>query len=354
MRDNGERKLNPFSSSPPPRQPPNEKTPQLPATTLCALHYLACTASTLALNAAAGTKRVRMPSLDLLLFTLTADASIVSLNLSLMLNPVGYYQVAKLLIIPFVCLVEKFWFGRRFSAGVVASVATVAVGVAVVTVTDLSPSSASSSSAAAAASGGLLGTSIAAVSVVTSGMQQILCRSMQQKHGLTPNELLSNTAPAQVGLVEFFFFGFLSTSLLVDRPRSRCSSPAASCLCRRSCICSKGTRREDAEEKQAKRDKKKRKSNSTLNLFLSPLHLRGGGKNTKNSRPSPYSPWAPSSTGTSRATGSTPTPGRGPLLSSPSLPVSRPSGSTSRSLPAWGGFRPFLTRFWDIPRRSRC
>lgn len=205
MRDNGERKLNPFSSSPPPRKPPNEKTPQLPATTLCALHYLACTASTLALNAAAGTKRVRMPSLDLLLFTLTADASIVSLNLSLMLNPVGYYQVAKLLIIPFVCLVEKFWFGRRFSAGVVASVATVAVGVAVVTVTDLSPSSASSSSAAAAASGGLLGTCIAAVSVVTSGMQQILCRSMQQKHGLTPNELLSNTAPAQVGLVEFFF-----------------------------------------------------------------------------------------------------------------------------------------------------
>ena len=146
-----------------------------------------------------------MPSLDLLLFTLTADASIVSLNLSLMLNPVGYYQVAKLLIIPFVCLVEKFWFKRRFSAGVVASVATVAIGVAVVTVTDLKPNASSSSStaaaAAAAASGGLLGACIAAISVVTSGMQQILCRSMQQKHGLTPNELLSNTAPAQVWMI---------------------------------------------------------------------------------------------------------------------------------------------------------
>lgn len=184
------------------------------ATTLCALHYLACTASTLALNAAAGTKRVRMPSLDLLLFTLTADASIVSLNLSLMLNPVGYYQVAKLLIIPFVCLVEKFWFGRRFSAGVVASVATVAIGVAVVTVTDLSPSSSSSSTAAA--SGGLLGACIAAISVVTSGMQQILCRSLQQKHGLTPNKLLSNTAPAQVR----FFFSFNYISL----PKSCCFS----------------------------------------------------------------------------------------------------------------------------------
>lgn len=184
---------------------PETKKNNPPATTLCALHYLACTASTLALNAAAGTKRVRMPSLDLLLFTLTADASIVSLNLSLMLNPVGYYQVAKLLIIPFVCLVEKFWFGRRFSAGVIASVATVAVGVAVVTVTDLSPSPSSST---AAVSGGLLGACVAAISVVTSGMQQILCRSMQKKHGLTPNELLSNTAPAQVRVFLFFFFSF--------------------------------------------------------------------------------------------------------------------------------------------------
>ena len=194
----------PFFPRHPP--PPHKKK----ATTLCALHYLACTASTLALNAAAGTKRVRMPSLDLLLFTLTADASIVSLNLSLMLNPVGYYQVAKLLIIPFVCLVEKFWFDRRFSAGVVASVATVAVGVAVVTITDLSPSA----SASSAASGGLLGACIAAISVVTSGMQQILCRSMQQKHGLTPNELLSNTAPAQVGVFFRFLFCF------VFQPRS--------------------------------------------------------------------------------------------------------------------------------------
>jgi solute carrier family 35, member E3 len=41
------------------------------------------------------------------------------------------------------------------------------------------------------------GALVAAISVVSSGMQQILCRSMQQKHGLSANELLSNTAPAQ-------------------------------------------------------------------------------------------------------------------------------------------------------------
>ena len=39
---------------------------------------------------------------------------------------------------------------------------------------------------------------LAATSVVSSGMQQIFCRTMQQKHKLSSHELLANTAPAQV------------------------------------------------------------------------------------------------------------------------------------------------------------
>lgn len=39
---------------------------------------------------------------------------------------------------------------------------------------------------------------MAGISVVASGMQQILCRSLQQKHNMSSHELLSNTAPAQV------------------------------------------------------------------------------------------------------------------------------------------------------------
>lgn len=96
---------------------------------------------------------------DLTLFTATANLSIVCLNLSLMLNPVSLYQVwscdqlfvqldpkvaigrscfrcymqiAKLLIIPFVCLVEKFWLGKEFTRGVVTSVLVVVTGVAIV------------------------------------------------------------------------------------------------------------------------------------------------------------------------------------------------------------------------------
>lgn len=47
-----------------------------------------------------------------------------------------------------------------------------------------------------------LGLVIAAVSVVTSGLQQIMCGAIQRRLGLTSNQLLSNTAPVQVGRAE--------------------------------------------------------------------------------------------------------------------------------------------------------
>ncbi len=39
---------------------------------------------------------------------------------------------------------------------------------------------------------------IAIISVITSGLQQILCGVVQRKHGVTSTQLLSNTAPVQV------------------------------------------------------------------------------------------------------------------------------------------------------------
>jgi uncharacterized membrane protein YbaN (DUF454 family) len=50
-------------------------------------------------------------------------------------------QIAKLLIIPFVCLVEHFWLGKVFTRSVIGSVLTVVLGVGIVCV----PSSARSS-----------------------------------------------------------------------------------------------------------------------------------------------------------------------------------------------------------------
>lgn len=41
-------------------------------------------------------------------------------------------QVAKLLIIPFVCLVEKMWLGREFTSSAVTSILVVILGVTIV------------------------------------------------------------------------------------------------------------------------------------------------------------------------------------------------------------------------------
>lgn len=41
-------------------------------------------------------------------------------------------QIAKLLIVPFVCLVERFWLQRHFSRPVIASILVVVAGVGIV------------------------------------------------------------------------------------------------------------------------------------------------------------------------------------------------------------------------------
>ncbi|KAG2433591.1 hypothetical protein HYH02_012522 [Chlamydomonas schloesseri] len=153
------------------------------ATTLCAFHFLTCGASVRIMEAVGIGKRAAMPLKDCLVFAVIASVSIASLNLSLLVNSVGFYQISKLLIIPFVCLVEYVWFARTFTAPMVLSILVVVVGVAIVTVTDVSVNG--------------LGLVIAAISVVTSGLQQIMCGAIQRRLGLTSNQLLSNTAPVQ-------------------------------------------------------------------------------------------------------------------------------------------------------------
>lgn len=172
------------------------------ATTLTAFHFLVCSISIWVTQGLGFIKKTTMPKRDLALFTVVADLSILTLNLSLMVNTVSFYQIAKLLIIPFVCLIERFYLGRIFSREVVGSILLVICGVAVVTVEDL---------ALEISTAGLF---IAAVSVVSSGLQQIFVRTMQQKHKLSAHELLANTAPAQAW--SLLFVGPFIDKLVTD------------------------------------------------------------------------------------------------------------------------------------------
>eukprot|EP00775_Hariotina_reticulata_P007870 gene7870-8066_t len=153
------------------------------ATTLCAFHFLACAISTWTSQALGLTTAAHIPRADRLRFAVVASLSIASLNLSLLVNSVGCYQVAKLLIIPCVCAMEAVLYNKQVTVPVAASIATVVVGVAIVTVTDIDLNS--------------LGLAIAAVSVITSGLQQIMCSTLQCKYALSSHQLLSNTALVQ-------------------------------------------------------------------------------------------------------------------------------------------------------------
>lgn len=153
------------------------------ATTLSGFHFLACALSIWTVQALRLSKGVRIPFADVLYFAIVANLSIASLNLSLQINTVGFYQIAKLLIIPFVCLVEFLWLRRTFTRPVLCSMLAVVLGVAIVTVTDVNVN--------------MLGLVIASISVVTSGMQQVLCGTMQRKHKVSSHQLLANTAPVQ-------------------------------------------------------------------------------------------------------------------------------------------------------------
>ncbi|WIA15634.1 hypothetical protein OEZ85_002261 [Tetradesmus obliquus] len=157
------------------------------AVTLSGIHSLAAAGCVMAAQAAGLAEKTKsVPWKATLWFSLVGVVSIGSLNLSLLVNSVGLYQVAKLLVIPFVCGVEAVWMGRRFNNAIMLAIATVMVGVGVVTINDIRSGATQ-----------LLGVLLAAVSVVASGSHQVLCGSLQRTYELQSHQLLAASAAVQ-------------------------------------------------------------------------------------------------------------------------------------------------------------
>ena len=95
----------------------------------------------------------------------------------------GFYQISKLLLAPFVCLVESLYFGKRFSVPVLISILVTLVGVGIITVSNIDTHP--------------LGVIMSIIFIVSSGLQQILCGHFQAKFNLQSHQLLANTAPLQ-------------------------------------------------------------------------------------------------------------------------------------------------------------
>lgn len=144
--------------------------------------------STAALDAEAATKErsaardpmMKIPLKDLVIYVVIANMSIIGLNISLMMNAIGFYQVCKLAQIPTMCILEATFLQKRFSRKVVQAIMIVLLGVAVATVSDVEMNFA--------------GTCAAMIGVLSTSAQQILVGHLQKKHNITSNFLLAKTS----------------------------------------------------------------------------------------------------------------------------------------------------------------
>ncbi|KAH9606825.1 hypothetical protein KSS87_001135 [Heliosperma pusillum] len=153
------------------------------ATTLTGMHFAFTTIMTLVLKWLGIIQPSQLPLLDLLKFVIFANFSIVGMNVSLMWNSVGFYQIAKLSMIPVSCLLEIVLDKVRYSRDTKLSIGLVLVGVGVCTVTDVSVNT--------------KGFVAAFIAVWSTALQQYYVHHLQKKYSLTSFNLLSHTAPVQ-------------------------------------------------------------------------------------------------------------------------------------------------------------
>ncbi|XP_057542019.1 UDP-rhamnose/UDP-galactose transporter 6-like [Amaranthus tricolor] len=155
------------------------------ATTLTGLHFTFTTVMTLVLKWLGFIQPSHLPLPDLLRFVIFANFSIVGMNVSLMWNSVGFYQIAKLSMIPVSCLLEILLDKVRYSRDTKLSIGLVLVGVGVCTVTDVSVNT--------------KGFIAAFIAVWSTSLQQYYVHHLQKKYSLSSFNLLGHTAPVQAG-----------------------------------------------------------------------------------------------------------------------------------------------------------
>uniref|UniRef100_A0A8R7TFL5 Sugar phosphate transporter domain-containing protein n=1 Tax=Triticum urartu TaxID=4572 RepID=A0A8R7TFL5_TRIUA len=107
------------------------------ATTLTGFHFTVTALVGWISKATGYSASKHVPLWELVWFSLVANASITGMNLSLMLNSVGFYQISKLSMIPVVCLMEWVLNSKHYTTKVISAVVVVAAGVGICTVTDV-------------------------------------------------------------------------------------------------------------------------------------------------------------------------------------------------------------------------
>ncbi|XP_064970669.1 UDP-rhamnose/UDP-galactose transporter 5-like isoform X2 [Musa acuminata AAA Group] len=175
------------------------------ATTLTGLHFAMTTIMTLLFKWLGYIQPSHLPLSNLIKFVLFANLSIVGMNVSLMWNSVGFYQIAKLCMIPVSCLLEVVFDKIHYSRATKLSIVVVLIGVAICTVTDVSVNA--------------KGLMAAIIAVWSTSLQQYYVHFLQKKYSLGSFNLLGHTAPAQAAslLILGPFVDYWLTNKRVDR-----------------------------------------------------------------------------------------------------------------------------------------
>eukprot|EP01013_Petalomonas_cantuscygni_P011029 TRINITY_DN24323_c0_g1_i1.p1 TRINITY_DN24323_c0_g1~~TRINITY_DN24323_c0_g1_i1.p1 ORF type:complete len:364 (+),score=69.48 TRINITY_DN24323_c0_g1_i1:153-1244(+) len=159
---------------------------------LMAIHFL-FTGFLLWVSASIGLfERKRPPWMEIGKLSTSQVGSVASVNLSLLLNSIGMYQVLKLLNIPVICVMEFFWKNRSQPLPVLLALGIILGGVGITTVTEMSFS--------------FWGFVWGLVATVTTGAYQIMTGDVQKTHGVNAMQTLYYQAPLTTVLLAILAF----------------------------------------------------------------------------------------------------------------------------------------------------
>ena len=118
-----------------------------------------------------------------LVFMFFSDLSIISMNISLMSNSVGVYQLSKILVIPTCSLFDFFIQNKRENVISIFAIVNVMLGVAIATVKELHSS--------------IIGSFAAIFAVLSASAHSVGCSYISKKHKMASVDFVMQTVPLQ-------------------------------------------------------------------------------------------------------------------------------------------------------------
>lgn len=118
---------------------------------------------------------------EYVILTMSGVVSMLSMNASLLLNSVGFYQLSKLLIMPFTYFLDVRWFGSTFRKSKTLSIAAIMVGLGIVTASEVHA--------------GMLGLFAAVLGIISTAYGTAYVKHIFIKYQSTPTAVLRAVAP---------------------------------------------------------------------------------------------------------------------------------------------------------------